>query len=387
MTARVANGYGRGAAFAVWASLVLGSAVAAECGPPARPAARCAQIAAAEALLARGDAGEALQAFEQAATLEHATDIELGLLRSQLQMGQFRRALAFAAHTAGAHGSDAGGAALYAWLLQLSGQRAFGARVLQQARARLPEDALLADVEQRLASGVASASGALLVAPTRFAPHASGDLPAGPVELVASGLLLDQGRRAVVPAHAVQGAARIWVRDGLGHTAEARPARATRTAPLAVLELLRPLGAPDEALLDAVATDAFPGSPASVVGYAGAADAGPAWPWLHTGFLGAAGADGQRRLGIDLPVHLLSGGPVFDLSGRLVGLTLGGANEGRLWLPASALAPELGLPRAARSGPAARLPADELYERSLRLTLQVLVAPGPGLTASPFKPR
>ena len=55
-----------------------------------------------EALLASGKVAEARDAFEQAAALEHAADIELGILRSQMQAGHYRQALDFAAHTAGA---------------------------------------------------------------------------------------------------------------------------------------------------------------------------------------------------------------------------------------------------------------------------------------------
>jgi hypothetical protein len=366
------------AVFLVSACLAAaGGTAAAECGAPLRSPARCAQIAAAEALLAGGQAGEALLAFEQITALEHATDIELGLLRSQLQAGQFRRALAFAAHTAGAHGSDAGGAALYVWLLHLSGQQAFGTRVLRQARARLPADALLADVERRLAAGAATASGALLVAPTRFAPYASGDQPAGAVALVASGLLIDQGRRALVPARSVRGAERIWARDGLGRTVEARLARdGSASTSFVVLDLLRPLAAPDDPAFDTVLIDAFPGSPASVATYADAADAGPAWPWLHIGFLGPVDADGSRRLGIALPAHTLPGAPVFDRFGRVVGLALAGASGEHRLLPVA----QIRAGRAATPNPpavaSAHLPADELYERALNVTLQVLVVGG-----------
>jgi hypothetical protein len=81
------------------------------------------------------------------------------------------------------------------------------------------------------------------------------------VGLVARGLLLDHGRRAVVPAQAVQGAARIWVRNGLGRTAEARPKRETGAPAFVMLEFRRPLGAPDDAALDTLATGVFAGSP------------------------------------------------------------------------------------------------------------------------------
>ena len=79
---------------------------------------RAALLDAAEAALARGDTEAALAGFERAAGMLHAPDTEMGLVRSQMQAGQYRRALAFAAHTAGAHLEAPAASALYAWLLR-----------------------------------------------------------------------------------------------------------------------------------------------------------------------------------------------------------------------------------------------------------------------------
>jgi hypothetical protein len=328
-------------------------------------------IATAETQLSQGRAVEAAQGFDRAANSEHAADIEAGLVRSYLQNGEFRRALAFASHTAGAHRDKSIGTALYVWLLQLSGQREFGQRLLQQARERLPQDTLLAEVDSQLGSATPRVTLTMLEAPARLAPYPAGEPVPDQARVVASGLLVDNGRQALVPASALEGAQQVWLRDGAGRTWPAvMQQRQLKNLPLAVVALQR--AADDAPALQAVPRDAFPGSPGYAVAYTGAGEATPAWPWLRPGFLGNFDmASGQRRLGIELPSNALPGGPVFDVAGRLVGLSSAG---GRL-LPVSSLQAELPalLAAAPSEAPAARLATDELYERAMKATLQVIV--------------
>lgn len=337
---------------------------------------RCQQMAEAEALLSRGDAAGAALGFDGAALREHAVDIELGLLRSQLQAGEFRRALAFASHTAGAHGADAGGSALYVWLLHASGQAAFGQRLLAQARARVPDDPRLAELQRILMDTPAAATPTLLELPARLAPYASGVAVAADARLVASGLLVDAGRAALVPAGHVGRASRLWVRDGLGRTAQARVERRSDDTATALLRLDPPLDPPAPLSWETAPLDAFPGSPAYAASYARRPDVQPAWPWMHSGFLGSVDASGHRRqLGVGIGEAALDGGPVFDGSGRLVGLAVGDATSrelvtvGRLRADFDAV-----LPAAAKAAGAGRIAPDLLYERALQLTLQVLAA-------------
>lgn len=328
-------------------------------------------VTLAEAQLAQGLATEAAQSFDRAAGAEHAADIEVGLVRSYLQSGEFRRAMAFASHTAGAHGDESMGAALYVWLLQLSGHHDFALRLLQQARERLPAGALLIEVQTQLASPTPSVSAALLKAPARLAPYASGTQLPEQAKVVASGLLIDAGRHALAPTATVTGARGIWLRDGLGRTRQARVERQLTTQPLTLLALDGEPAA-DTPPVQVAPRDPFPGSPGYALSYTASSDATPAWPWLRVGFLGGMlpGSE-QRRLGIELPSHALPGGPVFDVNGQLVGL----AAAESLLLPVSALQAELGPLLTAPSAQAnpARVPADELYERSLKTTLQVIV--------------
>lgn len=345
--------------------------------PAAERAARLREreslLKAGEAALARRDPAAALQSLERAAALLHAADTEMTLVRAFMQQGEYRRAVAFVAHTAGAHREVPAGAALYAWLLALGGHRDHALRLLDEAEQRFAGEPLLAQVRNQLQSRLLSASGPLLAPPARLAPYA--DAAPARLRMLGSGLLTENGRQAIVPAQAIGTGQRLWLRNGLGQTVRATLAR--RDGELAVLTLAAALPAP---ALQRAPREPFPGSVAYTVQYATAAGStGPVWPVLSGGFAGAplqrvsAGADASRALGIELPAGpgLGSlGGPVFDQAGRVIGLALRGRDGG-----ADRLLPVSRLPvsTAVAPDPAARLPADEIYERALLASVQLLV--------------
>ena len=322
-----------------------------------------------------------------------------------MQAGHYRRALAFAAHTSGAHAEQTAGAALYAWLLAVGGQGAFAQRLLGEVAHRLPGDRLIQDLRQRLqpASALATGPGRSAAAATRrictgghevFAHTSAKDGPSGegvprmpaPARVVASGLLIQQGQRAIAPVEALaRRIAGLGCAMGWGETVSAQMSNnALKTSVIAMLALDSPLS--DAPALTAPAADAFPGSQAHVVAYVEPTRPAPAWPWLHSGFLGPVDVGtGVRRLGVELPTGH-RGGPVFDASGRLVGMALAQAGRADRLLPVSALHKKLGAALGTQTSPPAapRMAMDEVYERALRLTLQVIAAP---LAAASFARR
>ncbi len=346
---------------------------------------RLALLRQGEADLLRGDAAAAEDAFDRAALMLHAPDTEMGLVRTYMQAGQYRRALAFCAHTAGGHVESASASGLYAWLLRVGGQDAFAERVLRETLARSPGNPILLDVQQAFAAPWPLATGALLEAPHRMAPQAwpQGDQPLPPPSArgVSGAVLIGDGRRALAPAAGIAGARRLWVRDGLGRTTEATidvAPEPLRAFGVAMLRLAAPLGPGDAPL---ASRDLFAGSPGYVVEFALAQDAAPAWPWLRQGFFGGfVGSSGLRKLGIDVPPGP-HGGPVFDATGRLAGIVVGGEDGQVSMVPASMFrlvvqeAPHAATtPASAASGEAPRrMPADEAYERALKVALQVMV--------------
>jgi hypothetical protein len=336
-------------------------------------AARTALLRDGEQALARGATDDAIALFDRAALMRHAADTELDLVRAYMQAGEYRRALGFAAHVAGAHTDAPDAAALYAWLLRAGGQGAYGRRVIDAALQRMPGDPLLAAVRTQLAQARPAAAGTLLEAPQRYAPL---PLPADPASRPAEGGryagsgVMTSARSVLVPLDALDGARRLWVRNGLGETAEAAVERRWEVLGLAQLALHTPLKW-DEALLVPAPREPFAGSPAFVVAHAPTAE--PAWPLLSAGFLGPQ-STGRRSLGID-PGEGALGGPVFDVAGRWTAIAMRGADGGAVLIPVSALR-AVGL-AAAPAAPERSTPAgaDAIYEGALRSAVQVISAP------------
>lgn len=344
--------------------------------------------------LRAGDAEGARQAFEQAALHAHEARIELGILRAQMQAGDYRHALAFAAHTAGVHLDEVQGRVFYAWLLNLGGQEAIAAQTLAQAEATAPDHPMVQAVRRCVQSGRYAVDGVLLSTPARLASFASGAATevarARGARVVSSALLLADGRHALAPQSVLPASGAIWLRNGLGQTvaAEPDPQDATPGLGLVLLKLAEPLPTPGAMVVPV--RDAFPGSPAYALDYAPDAAGEAAWPVMRLGFLGAltvAGSAGQagtvgsvepvmslRRLGVALPGRGPRGGPVYDQGGRLVGLALGGEAADSL-IPVGALMGRFGERFGKQDSTPRPLPLapDELYEQAMKASLQVLV--------------
>lgn len=322
-----------------------------------------------ESALAGGNVEAALQAFERAAAISHAADTEMGLVRAYMQGGEYRRALAFVAHTAGAHREVPGSTVLYAWLLHLGGQSAAAKRMLDEARARFPGEAIVHEVHEQLAAAAPRVTPLMLQAPARLAPYAPGALPAG-ARVAGNGVLIDHGRRALVPAAFVEDDRRLWVRNGLGGIAQGEIEMRLSAEGVAVVRLDPPL--PDDPELRAAPQIPFPGAPAFAVAHT-ASDATPAWPLLASGFLGrTGGATSRRELMVALPAGH-AGGPVFDASGRWLGIALPGRGASGRLLTAARLRETLGeLAGDIAPKDSPRVSADRIYEGALRTALQVI---------------
>jgi len=199
-----------------------------------------------EALLAAGDASGAQQDFEKATQLLHAADAELSLVRAYMQAGEYRRALAFCAHAAGAHLEVPGGAVLYAWLLNVGGQSRAATATLAQATERAPDDPVLRQGQASLLSSWPTAVGVLAEGPWRAAPYAWGATVPAAARVVGSGVLLASGRAALVPTSLLSETQRIWLRNGLGQTVEAMIEQRLDPVPLTLLQLTQPLATPSD---------------------------------------------------------------------------------------------------------------------------------------------
>lgn len=337
--------------------------------PQVDPAQRAALMQRGQAALVAGDPAAARDAFERAAQLQHAADIEIGIVRTQMLEGEYRQALAFASHTAGAHRDVAAGAALYGWLLHLGGQTAVAARLLDAARQTHPTDP---DLARAWAQARPAPEGDDASAAPSFVPSGFGATVPDAARAVGSALLLADGRRAIAPLELVDSASAIWVRNGLGRTVAAHVDRRAAHSGLALLRL-------DDSLERVpsrwAAREAFPGSPAFFAAAGDGRSAQAAWPRLQLGFLGTPSADGSRLLGMPLP-RGAAGAPVVDGQGRLVGMAMSAHRDGPPRLAGVQELRDLAGDAGAEAGPtAAAMAVDEIYERALRNSLQLLVGP------------
>ena len=381
--------------------------------PPERLKERFELLAQGELDLSRLQVDAAQAAFEKAALILHAADSEIALVRSYMQAGEYRRALAFGAHTAGAHLDVVGGTAMYAWLLHGGGQHAAAARLLDDAAARLPDNAFIKSVQQQLASGSLVPGNDMLALPTRLAPYASIDgLPAG-ARVVSSAVLLPTtaqgvGAFALMPLKVLtlqrvgsngQVDQALWLRNGLGQLSHASIEKLLPGVGVAVLRLMTPLPLPDG--LPVATANPFPGSVGYIVEYPPAAAMQPlaaAWPQLHMGFVGGMATPNDpssdaRLLGISLRAGPRGGG-LFNAAGQFSGLTVPAKNGGpdllvtigqlRLALGSDAatfglekpIRPADGVSTATATATPTSVPApisaDKIYEASLKNTLQVI---------------
>lgn len=325
----------------------------------------------AEELLATGRPQDALRILECLTTKVHVAAVELALVRSQMQMGEYRRALAFGAHAAGAHREVPAGMALYAWLLRVGGQEAAASSTLKEALTRAPLDPVLVEARTALSVPWPAPAGLLRRGPWRMTPYAWGETVPAASRLLGNGVLLYGGNAALVPTVAIEGSHRIWVRNGLGQTSEATVERALEGTPLTHLRLRTALVVPTP--VPYATREPYGGSPGYLFEYAPTSEGDPAWPLLRMGFLAAAPpGGGSRPLGIGAPVGS-RGGPVLGADGSLTGIAIVDRDKSDRLLPMVALPSDLqGLPVLAEPPSNARVSPDEAYERGLGIALQVI---------------
>jgi len=149
--------------------------------------------------------------------------------------------------------------------------------------------------------------------------------PAGVTITGGSGFIVDGGRKIVTNRHVIEDGKEFAVRTGLGEIIKARLLFVSPTDDIAVLELEQPLPKDRAVPADAYAKPGV-GRNVVVMGY-------PLWSVLGEGSPSLTNGMVSKRTGLmdDTSTFQLtakvnkgnSGGPVFDLNGRVVGITVG----------------------------------------------------------------
>ena len=336
---------------------------------------RSSLLAEAEALLATGKSVEALDAFEKIAATEHSADVELSIVRSHMQAGAYRTALAFCAHAAGAHPEFAAGGALYAVLLHIGGQREVALQIITKSLQLHNDNPVLLAAKHIISTQDPQFDPILLKTPWRAAPYAIGVNVPPEAKHIGTGLLMPNGEHAIIPSFANGSGHSILVRNGIGQTSVAQIVSNSASLTLVKLVNAMPkLPAPIFANREPIA-----GSPSRLVHYTEQASREAAWPILRSSFFRVLPQnETQRPLGFLIsPQHV--GGPVFDQFGQICGLAIRDRDGVDRLLPLSEITIHLEQPTgiftsAIQTNAAineTKVANDLLYERSLLCALQV----------------
>jgi len=140
-----------------------------------------------------------------------------------------------------------------------------------------------------------------------------------------SGFIIDFGKKVVTNKHVIEDGKEFAIRTGLGEIIKARVMFISPSDDIAILELDRPLP-PDRAIPSSAYSKPRVGRNVVVMGY-------PLWYMLGEGSPSLTNGMVSKRTGLkdDLGTFQLtakvnkgnSGGPVFDLFGNVVGITVG----------------------------------------------------------------
>jgi len=140
-----------------------------------------------------------------------------------------------------------------------------------------------------------------------------------------SGFIVDEGRKIVTNKHVIEGGKEFAIRTGLGEVIRAKVVFISTTDDLAILELSKPLPA-DRAIPSAAYTKPGVGRDVVVMGYPLWYILGEGSPSLTNGVVSKGTGMGDDRNTFQLTAKVNkgnSGGPVFDLNGNVVGITVG----------------------------------------------------------------
>jgi hypothetical protein len=299
---------------------------------------------------------QAIADYEKAGQQLHDPRIELGLAQAHLQAGNYQQALALASHTAGAHKESRQAAAVYAYLLSLSGQRSFGLDPVLMRLTNTPPQAIEPYGQACPLRGGGRMTGTALL------------LPSGDSALVARELLLRNGRTAT----------QICLRNATGLVRMARVQAIDKKESFVLLKLDKKLSLPS--VLRVAASDAFAGSIAYGLEFDPSFAMRPAHIRLSTGFVGSSLANdlnsnsAQRSANLGFE-HLHQGAVIVNERGEVTAIKLGASSQSHQLALVRALKPLIN--GVASDGsvalPTNKLGVEQIYQQSMGLLAQVII--------------
>lgn len=319
--------------------------------------------------LTEGKVNEARNRLEQAASRYHSVEVELALVQTLMQAGEYRHALSAAAHVQAEHRDIPDASIFYAWLLTLSGQYKPAQDLLVDTYAQYPQldalNLLRQQLETRKLNPIFFKSTAIQLHP--YSPEPIG------YKLVQGGILLDGGQYLVTPVIHSTNNKIFTVRNALGNRYHAKRVSDFKDAQLMLLELTTAMPRVSTTNL----SDIRSGLPTHLIGYASPSLTSSSWPLLYTAIPGIANTENQNAFILNFPIQsppLMSGAGAYNPAGALVGIT--DNQNGQVIIPLTRVVEFLKLPAGAPDKNSAligaRSPAD-IYEAALANCVQLLV--------------
>lgn len=147
--------------------------------------------------------------------------------------------------------------------------------------------------------------------------------PGTPI-LFGSGIVLEGGRQVITNRHVIEGVRDTAIRNGTGYVRRAKVIRISSEDDLALLELSAPFPEGEAMPLTGI-SDGSPGRAAIVMGFPLINLLGDEQPALAEGIVSKMSGIGGDQTSFQMTTKLNqgnSGGPVFDRSGRLIGIAV-----------------------------------------------------------------
>jgi len=314
-------------------------------------------------LLSQGHIEEARSILETAMGNFHAVEMELAMVQTLMQAGEYRHAMSAAAHTQAEHPSDADTTILYAWLMAVGAQPASALQLLENTRKEQPHLESILKLQEQIKTQKLAAADLKVSDAIQLGPLADPALDRKYSKPVSTGVIFDEGRK-IIMSTSFATKTNFLVRSGMGAIRTAKLFKNYADLNLTILELEKPIA---HGVNTGVAGKTpFPGAMIYVLGFPQSTAVKTAWPQMRMDVLGTPLGELQQGYPIHLQ-NLAAGSGVFDQQGNLVGI-VGGANN-RVMLPVSDViktSANISLQESAN-----KVLIDEVYEGSLASVVEI----------------